>query len=438
MENQDFEELPRATKGKGRDDGKPDADLAVANNQAEIQHGASMLADRHMSRSPAQAIISDAASLNEPRAQEDLTARDRALARSFDAATPMQTTAMDDEVITRLTTLSVSGRYEDTPGDEYIMAAESSAWAGFRRNVVFRQCTACDSERLLFDVFQAPCGHDYCQECLSTLFQLATIDETLFPPRCCRQEMSLESVKHYLSSALIQTFEEKSIEFRSSNRTYCSRPTCSSFISPDNIDGDRARCVACGTHTCTICKNNAHDGDCPEDTATQQTLEMGREQGWQRCYNCRSLIELDVGCNQILCHCGAEFCYLCGQPWKTCDCGQWDYHYRPTTRAQQDFARDQVQLAVERERELQRVVAREREIQLALADLRERYITCRISFISVGGVQLWPALGAYVIDSETVIQAGSAGKLLERECDLTNEGPVAVTRTIALGTLALA
>jgi len=41
----------------------------------------------------------------------------------------------------------------------------------------------------------------------------------------------LASVKLYLDSALIRTFEQKSIEFKSSDRTYCSQPSCSSFIT---------------------------------------------------------------------------------------------------------------------------------------------------------------------------------------------------------------
>ena len=209
---------------------------------------------------------------------------------------------MDDSIIARLAALYVPGRSEDAPQDDDLTGAESSAWAGSRKKpsaVGHRRCTACDSKKSLFDVFRAPCGHDYCKECLSTLFQLATTDETLFPPRCCRQEIPLQLVKLYLSSTLFRTFEKKSIEFKSSNRTYCCQPTCSSFISSDNVSGERATCTACGAHTCTICKNNTHHGDCPQDAAIQQTLETGREQGWQRCYHCRRLVELDMGCNHI-------------------------------------------------------------------------------------------------------------------------------------------
>ena len=161
-------------------------------------------------------------------------------------------------------------------------AAESSASAASRQRPspgAYRRCIACDLTKPLLDIFKTPCEHHYCQECLRALFELSITDETLFPPRCCRQEIPLPPVKLYLSSALIDLFEKKSIEFKTSDRTYCSQPTCSSFITSVNIRGERATCTACGTYTCTICKNTAHDGDCPEDIATQQVLETAREQG---------------------------------------------------------------------------------------------------------------------------------------------------------------
>ena len=317
LHNRDVEELLHASKGKGRDDEPSDADLAIATYQKELQERNTILADQRFARSLTQAIISDAALLRESLAEENAATEDRALAHRLaginaPSAAPEQSTAgytLDDDFPARLAALHVSGRNDESDTSENMTdanspaAAESSARAASRQKTstaVHRQCTACDLKKPLFDIFQTPCGHHYCQECLQTLFELSTTDETLFPPRCCRQEIPLPSVKIHLSPALLHKFALKSIEFKTSDRTYCSRPACSSFIASVNIIGERATCTACGTHTCTICKNNAHDGDCPEDTATQQVLETAREQGWQRCYNCRRLVELDVGCNHMV------------------------------------------------------------------------------------------------------------------------------------------
>lgn len=316
LQSEDIQELLTANKGKGRDGEVSDADLAVATYHQELQARNTILADRCMGRSLTRAVISDAALLNESFAEENAAARDRTLARSLagvnaPSTAPEQKTAaheLDDGFLARLAALYVSGwsnendTSEDTIQNDSPAAAESSAWAVSRQkaSTTDRHCTACDSTKPLFDVCQTPCGHFYCQECIETLFQLSASDETLFPPRCCRKNISLQSVRIYLSAAVIQTFEKKSVEFETSDRTYCSRPDCSSFIAAPNITGEQATCQDCGTQTCTICKNNVHHGDCPQDIATQQVLETGREHGWQRCYNCRRLVELDFGCNHMV------------------------------------------------------------------------------------------------------------------------------------------
>lgn len=271
----------------------------------------------------------------------------------------------------RLAALYVSGwdnegdTLDDTVHSDNTAAAESSAWAASRQNssnTSSRKCTACGLGKPLFDTYQAPCEHFYCQECIQNLFELSAIDETLFPPRCCRMEIPLQSAKIYLSSVVVQTFEEKSIEFQTLDRTYCAQPTCSSFIAPTNITGEHATCPKCGTHTCTICKDNAHGGDCPQDSATQQVLETAGEHGWQRCYNCRSLVELDYGCYHIVCRCKAQFCYVCGERWKTCRCDQCDED-RLLARAHQVVARRPPRVGA----------ARERQVDRAITHLRERH-----------------------------------------------------------------
>ncbi len=316
LQSRDIEELMSVNKGKSRDGDVSDADLAVATYQQELQTMNVILADRCMGRSLTRAVVSDAALLNESLAEENAAARDRVLAHSLAQVSgppvaPEQTTAaydLDDGYLARLAAIYGSGwnndsdALEDNVSSGDPAAAESSASATSRKrtpSTTHRHCIACDLTKPLFDVCRTPCGHFYCQECIQTIFELSATDETLFPPRCCRETIPLQSVKIYLSSAVVQTFEEKSIAFKTSNRTYCSLPACSSFIAADKINGERAMCGKCGTQTCAICKKIAHDGDCPQDIATQQVLETAREHGWQKCYSCGRLVELDVGCNHI-------------------------------------------------------------------------------------------------------------------------------------------
>ncbi|THY93488.1 hypothetical protein D6C93_05612 [Aureobasidium pullulans] len=202
-------------------------------------------------------------------------------------------------------------------------------------------CVACSEDLPWFDVLETPCDHNYCGECLTTLFEASMTDESLYPPRCCRQRIPLDEAKLVLNAKLVRDFEQKSIELDTKDRTYCFDPHCSAFVSADHITDNVAGCADCGKRTCAICKVAAHLGDCPRDEILQQLLQAADDQGWQRCYSCRRVVDLRFGCNHISCPCGAQFCYVCGFPWnpRTCDCPQWD-ELRLEERAAQIANRD--------------------------------------------------------------------------------------------------
>lgn len=122
-------------------------------------------------------------------------------------------------------------------------------------------------------------------------------DDTLFPPRCCRQPIVPNSnVRVYLSAEIVHQYEAKKVEFDTPNRTYCSSPACSAFIRAEFIVADRATCQSCGMVTCSICKLADHGGDCPEDEALRSVLQVAKDNHWQRCYGCYRLVELATGC----------------------------------------------------------------------------------------------------------------------------------------------
>ncbi|KAH0404863.1 hypothetical protein KCU89_g701, partial [Aureobasidium melanogenum] len=126
-------------------------------------------------------------------------------------------------------------------------------------------CVACTGTLPWSDILETPCGHHYCVGCLSELFELSMQDETLYPPRCCRQTIPLDAARSLLHPKLVRNFEQKSIELDTKDRTYCFDPRCSTFIPAEHITGDVADCRGCGKRTCTICKAAAHRGDCPRD-----------------------------------------------------------------------------------------------------------------------------------------------------------------------------
>ncbi|KAH9223443.1 hypothetical protein DL95DRAFT_420154 [Leptodontidium sp. 2 PMI_412] len=323
-------------KGKGIEGVLTDTQLALQLYTEELERNATIISDRHMTRSLARACQSDGDILALSFSQEQREARDRQVAMRLGgldvplAIAGIEVVAngeeLDDEVIEKLNALYICAAEEpldsdsrsadDQEGQDDSKAlvpynspsspgTESSKWAASRTSQVpKRHCTACRETFPSHDLSRVPCTHEYCRGCLHDLFNASLIDDTLFPPRCCRLPITpTASIRIYLPASIVRQYEAKKIEFDTPNRTYCSNPLCSSFIRIEYIAEEQATCQVCQVVTCTICKGAAHTGDCPDDEA----LKL-------RCYSCRRLVELDMGCNHMT------------AKWKTCRCAQWDEH----------------------------------------------------------------------------------------------------------------
>ncbi|XP_014551360.1 hypothetical protein COCVIDRAFT_55488, partial [Bipolaris victoriae FI3] len=186
-------------------------------------------------------------------------------------------------------------------------------------------CSACMELHPRFDALELSCkrstedsAHAYCRTCLSDLFHTSLADTTLFPPRCCGKSLPMPLCKQLCPPSLMAEYEDKQMELTTPNPVYCSNRSCAKFIKPCNITADIAVCQTCQKETCAICRNPRHNGVCPKDPSVQALIEVATKEEWQQCPNCRTLVELTVGCYHMRCRCGTEFCYICAKPWKTC------------------------------------------------------------------------------------------------------------------------
>ncbi|KAG6080471.1 hypothetical protein E4U30_002569 [Claviceps sp. LM220 group G6] len=162
-----------------------------------------------------------------------------------------------------------------------------------------RRCVACTSEVASTDSIRCHCSHDYCGDCITSLFSAAINDESLFPPRCCKEPIPLDLCEPFLSTTLLRTYEAKKLEYGTLDKTYCHVRTCFTFVPPTFVKDDVATCVKCQSKTCTMCKGETHTDDCPADTLTADFLQIATKNGWKRCYSCRRMVDLDTGCNHI-------------------------------------------------------------------------------------------------------------------------------------------
>ncbi|KAI0336007.1 hypothetical protein GY45DRAFT_572325 [Cubamyces sp. BRFM 1775] len=185
-------------------------------------------------------------------------------------------------------------------------------------------CVIC-RDAIAGPVIRAPCGDIYDVDCLVDLYRAATVDESLFPPACCRQPFKIDEVRVHFDNALIKLVDKKTIEFGTKNRVYCHVPTCSAFIGAATAIATPLPCTTCWAYTCGHCKAVAHATAIRCTNAEDAALLVLAEQTeWKRCPSCGHLIELTMGCYHITCRCRHQFCYLCTATWRTCTCRQWD------------------------------------------------------------------------------------------------------------------
>ncbi|KAI0385528.1 hypothetical protein F5Y04DRAFT_292074 [Hypomontagnella monticulosa] len=179
-------------------------------------------------------------------------------------------------------------------------------------------CTACFESKHLGQLTDAPCGHQYCHECVESMFRLAITKESLFPPRCCNRALKVEPLEEILPYSLVLDFKKKATENGTQDRTYCHKGDCSRFLPPASYTNGYAKCNACKAETCVACKSERHAGVCPTDRGVNILIQLAKAKGWKRCWKCGAMVERVAGCRHMVCTCGARFCYQCAKERCTC------------------------------------------------------------------------------------------------------------------------
>ncbi|PLB48622.1 hypothetical protein P170DRAFT_357626 [Aspergillus steynii IBT 23096] len=354
------------SKGNYRVNHIPDNEAATQVFLDEVTAHFNRLNDLQLARSIAHAVNLDGPAISAIRKAETQAETDRRLAIRTSANDPTlekppiaNETSGDCPAPQENSFCMITRTFGSNDIDEENDAAGPSVTYAQRQEEKEEvRCCVCYDEFPLHKMIRLKCSHLYCVDCMKGLFLRATKDESLYPPRCCREPIPLLLIQTEMSEQELEVFNSAEIEHSTTERTYCSNMQCRMFIPPGRITADEANCPFCGSSTCTMCKKAFHQDDCPEDTALQATLSLASREGWQRCFSCRRLVELGMGCYHITCKCRAQFCYLCGAKWRSCSCEGWD-EQRLVERAEEVLDREATQALMPHDREIRVVQMQE-------------------------------------------------------------------------------
>ncbi|KAF8536386.1 hypothetical protein BDD12DRAFT_796103 [Trichophaea hybrida] len=183
-------------------------------------------------------------------------------------------------------------------------------------------CDVCTEGKDDFEVVSLGCGHHFCLDCLRLNFTLAIDTQNLDILRCCKP-IQVFYAADVLSEGELEEFHKLLAGNHPGRKILCSGG-CGTILLPAWIKHDFGLCMDCNNQTCLICGKASHTGECPDDSATQSLFDVAETEKWQRCFQCGTVVQLQIGCYHITCRCGGQFCYICGVKWKNCTCTSFE------------------------------------------------------------------------------------------------------------------
>ena len=160
-------------------------------------------------------------------------------------------------------------------------------------------CISC-SDEIEARSFTALCKHSYCDDCLASYVKIALEPAGIFPPACCNLPITLQLAQANLDHDLVKRWQKKHSEIAESCSLVGARSGCCVIIPPEKIVDGLGHCLACNNYTCRRCRMQAHkSGPCPKDAELRDAMNLAKKQGWQTCYRCGEMIELNFGCNHM-------------------------------------------------------------------------------------------------------------------------------------------
>ncbi|GKZ23922.1 hypothetical protein AbraIFM66951_009142 [Aspergillus brasiliensis] len=226
----EVEEYLKSQKGKCRADERPvDNQTFLRESQEELRAHLRLLEDKKLSTSIALAVDSDRLVLAALAREEAQASDDRRLAiRLSEKNDDADLSATDSDVEQPQAACEPQASDDDCVAGPSMTFRERQAQELEKIAATETRCSVCYESYFAHKVTQLKCKHTYCDNCLKDLFLRATKDSTLFPPRCCREPIHLESAQLLMSETEISEFKCAEIEFSTTDHANVEQSSATS------------------------------------------------------------------------------------------------------------------------------------------------------------------------------------------------------------------
>ncbi|XP_031119433.1 E3 ubiquitin-protein ligase ARIH2-like isoform X2 [Ipomoea triloba] len=176
------------------------------------------------------------------------------------------------------------------------------------------------------------CSHSFCSECMSKHI-IARVEANMLEVNCpginCRSLLNASHYRHLVPKETLVRWDEavcKSM-YVDSQKLYCPYRDCSAMLVNDTGEAmGKSTCPLCKRSFCAACQVPWHsEFTCKKfkKLNTQKKKEdamvmtLAKKKHWQKCPQCKMLVEKSEGCIHMTCRCNHQFCYRCGRKWSS-------------------------------------------------------------------------------------------------------------------------
>jgi len=182
------------------------------------------------------------------------------------------------------------------------------------------QCPIC-LQNLEDEIRETTCGCRIHIDCFNQLLKNAC-NSQIYPILCpwlrCKKEQDLTVLAELLSKTEFEPLLDLAFFYytlTTKDIVRCPR-NCGYLLSWDKKSKcNEFQCPNCDIDWCVKCLQEAHEGACQEIPDS-----------FKRCKMCNAMIERSVGCANVTCRCGYQFCWICMSP-KGCKCSPGHGYY---------------------------------------------------------------------------------------------------------------